>query len=99
MSVNGFVSGGGSVVIRRSTDGSVWGFRAYCAGRRPAPDCLFIPFSSFVSASAWAQSVPARLGWRIWVRPARRCSSAFECKIALPSGVSASSARAALGVC
>jgi len=100
MSVFGFVSGGSSVVLRCGSDGVVWGFRACSAGSRPAPACLFVPFGCSASASAWGRSVAVSLGWRVWVRRARRCASAFECKVALPSCVSASSARALLpGVC
>lgn len=100
MSVFGFVSGGSSVVLRCGSDGVVWGFRACSAGCRPAPACLFVPFGCLGSASTWARSVSSSLGWRVWVRPGRRCAAAFECKIALPSGLSASAARAALpGAC
>jgi hypothetical protein len=100
MSVFGFVSGGSSVVLRCGSDGVVWGFRAAGSGRRPAPACLFVPFGCLVSASSWARSVAVSLGWRVWVRRAQRSAGPFECKVALPSGVSASSARALLpGVC
>jgi len=101
MSVSGFVSGGSSIVLRCGADGIVWGLRTCKAGSRPAPACLFVPFSCLASASAWARSVSVSLpGWRVWVRRARRCASAFECKVALPAGVSASAARAVfLEVC
>jgi len=97
MSVFGFVSGGSSVVLRCGSDGVVWGFRAAGSGRRPAPAALFVPFLSWSAASSWARSVSSSLGWRVWVRPGRRCASAFECKVALPADVSAGAARAALG--
>jgi hypothetical protein len=100
MSVFGFVSGGSSVVLRCGSDGVVWGFRACSAGSRPAPACLFVPFGCLASASSWARSGAVVLGWRVWVRRARRSAGPFEVKIALPSGLSASAARSALpGVC
>jgi len=99
MMSNGFASGGSSVVVRHGVDGVVWGFRACSAGSRPAPACLFVPFGCFGSASAWSRSVAVSLGWRVWVRRARRSAGPFEVKIALLSGLSASAARAALGLC
>ena len=92
----GFVSGGSSVVVRHGSDGVVWGFRACSAGTRPAPACLFVPFACLASASSWARSVAMSLGWRVWVRRSRRSLGPFEVKVALPSGLSASAARAAL---
>ena len=97
--MSGYVSGGSSVVLRCGSDGVVLGFRAGGAGRRPAPVCLFVPFGCLTSASAWGRSVAVSLGWRVWVRRARRSVGPFEVKVALPSGVSAGAARAALGLC
>jgi hypothetical protein len=101
MASKGFVSGNGnSVVLRPGRDGWVWGFKAACAGAPPAPSAFFVPFSDYDSASQQARQW-AMAGWRVWVRRARRCTSAtFEVKVALPMGWSASSARSALqGVC
>ena len=98
--MSGFVSGGcafgAGVVLRVSGSGWVWACRARSSVLNPAPACLFVPFASRSAACAWAQAVAASLGWRAWVRPARRCVSAFEVKLALPAGLSAQSARAAL---
>ena len=96
--LSGYVSGGSSVVLRHGSDGVVWGFRACSAGIRPAPACLFVPVNDFAYGSSLASSVSRSFGWRCWVRRARRCSSAFECKVALPAGVSAFDARSALDV-
>ena len=96
----GFVSGGRSfgagVVLRVSRSGWVWACRARSPLLNPAPACLFVPFASRSAACAWARAVAVSLGWRAWVRPARRCSSVFEVKLALPGGLSARSARAQL---
>jgi hypothetical protein len=88
----GFVSSGrswgGAVVVRVSRSGWVWVFRS-------APAAVCVPFESSVLASMWARSVTA-LGWRVWVHRGRRCGSAWECKVALPAGLSAGGARAVL---
>ncbi len=96
----GFMGGGRSfgagVVLRVSRSGWVWACRARSPVLNPAPACLFVPFASRSAACAWARAVAVSLGWRALVRPARRCVSAFEVKLALPVGLSARSARAAL---
>jgi hypothetical protein len=97
----GFVSGGrswgGAVVLRVSRSGWVWSFRAArsAPGSWSAPAAVCVPFDSGALASMWARSVAA-LGWRVWVRRGRRCGSAWECKVALPGGLSAGGARALL---
>lgn len=100
-------SRGAGVVARPLSCGCVWARRALPggAGWSPAPACLFAPFSSFALASAFARSVSA-LGWRVWVRPGFVGSPVwsacglpvprFAVKVALPSGLSCSAARAAL---
>ena len=100
-------SRGAGVVARPLSCGWVWAQRALPggAGWHPAPACLFVPFGSFALASAFARSVSA-LGWRAWVRPGAAGSPVwsacglpvprFAVKVALPSGVSAAAARAAL---
>ena len=100
MVVSGFVSGGrswgGGVVLRVSRSGWVWSLRAARAGGWSAPAALCVPFLSRPGSVAWAVSVARVLGWRVWVRRGRRCSAAWEVKLALPSGLSARSARAVL---
>ena len=95
----GFISGGRSfgagVVVRVSRSGWVWALRARRRGLAPAPACVFVPFGSWVSAQSWARQC-ARLGWRVWLRPGKRCQAAFEVKVALPSGVSPRVARSLL---
>jgi len=110
--MSGFISVSGSrrvagVVARPLSCGWVWARRALPAGAgwSPAPACLFVPFGSFALASAFARSVSA-LGWRAWVRPGAVGSPVwsacglpvprFAVKVALPVGLSCSSARAAL---
>ncbi len=108
----GFVSVVGSfrgagIIARPLSCGWVWARRALPsgAGWSPAPACLFVPFGSFALASVFARSVSA-LGWRVWVRPGSVGSPvfaacglpvpAFAVKVALPFGLSAGAARAAL---
>ncbi|MBE0435236.1 MAG: hypothetical protein IBX56_05460 [Methylomicrobium sp.] len=110
--MSGFVSvlngrRGAGVVARPLSCGWVWARRALPggAGWHPAPACLFVPFGSFVLASAFARGV-AGLGWRVWVRPGAVGSPVFSAcglpvprfavKVALPAGLSCSAARAAL---
>jgi hypothetical protein len=101
-SASGFVSGGpswgGSVVVRFSRSGWAWVWRAprSASGSWPAPSALCVPFPSRALAVAWARQVARLLGWRAWVRPAKRCATAFEVKLALPVGLSARVARAKL---
>jgi hypothetical protein len=65
-------------------------------GSWSAPAAVCVPFDSGALASMWARSVAA-LGWRVWVRRGRRCPGApWECKVAVPAGLSASGARALL---
>jgi hypothetical protein len=110
--MSGFVSvlgslRGAGIVARALPGGWVWARRALPggAGWSPAPACLFVPFGSFALASGFARSVSA-LGWRAWVRPGAAGSPVwsacglpvprFAVKVALPSGLSCRSARAAL---
>ncbi len=104
----GFVSGsqsyGAGVSVRFCTLGFAWAFRASAAGLRPAPACIFVPFSSHAQASAFARSVAVSSGWRVWLRSGSRCSCwagtssepAWAVKVALPAGLSAARARAYL---
>lgn len=106
VSVSGGLRGAG-IVARPLSGGWVWARRALPggAGWSPAPACLFVPFSSYSLATAFASSVSA-LGWRTWLRPGASGSPiwsacglpvpVFSVKVALPSGVSCSAARAAL---
>ncbi len=94
----GFRSGGraygGAVVLRVSRTGWVWAFRAPRQGLEPAPDCLCVPQRTGELAQLWAARVARELGWRAWVRRARRCPGVeWECKVALPPGLSARAAR------
>jgi len=98
---------GAGIIARPLSCGWVWARRALPsgAGWSPAPACLFVPFGSFALASVFARSVSA-LGWRVWVRPGSVGSPvfaacglpvpAFAVKVALPFGLSAGAARAAL---
>ena len=103
-----FVSGGHSfgagVSVSFSRSGWAWALRAHRAGLAPAPACVYVPCSSFQSANAVARAL-SLAGWRCWVRPAVSFSPwrsgavpapAFAVKVALPSGVSARSARASI---
>ncbi len=97
----GFVSGGraygGAVVLRVSRSGWVWAFRVPRRGLEPAPACLYVPQHSGPLAGLWAADVGRELGWRAWVRRARRCPGVeWECKVALPDGLSAREARGKL---
>lgn len=108
----GFVSVVGSfrgagIIARPLSCGWVWARRSLPSGVgwSPAPACLFVPFGSFALASAFARGVSA-LGWRVWVRPGPVGSPvfaacglpvpAFAVKVAVPLGLSAGAARAAL---
>ena len=101
--MDGFTSGGrswgGGVVLRVSRSGWVWALRVTrpADGSFPAPACVYIPMLSRPLAAMWAVEVARALGWRVWVRSARRVSSApWEVKVALPSGLPVHSARAQL---
>ncbi len=110
--MSGFISVPGSrrgagLVARPLSCGWVWAKRSLPGGSgwSPAPACLFVPFSSFALASAFARSVSA-LGWRVWLRPGSSgspvftaCSFPVPCfavKVAIPLGLSCSAARVAL---
>jgi hypothetical protein len=110
--MSGFVSvlgasRGAGVVARPLSCGWVWARRALPggAGWSPAPACLFVPFGSFALASAFARTASA-LGWRVWLRSGSTGSPVFTAcglpvpawsvKVALPVGLSAGVARAAL---
>ena len=110
--MSGFISVSGSsrgagLVARPLSCGWVWARRSLPggAGWSPAPSCLFVPFSSFVLASAFARSVSV-LGWRCWLRPGAAGSPVwsacglqtpyFVVKIALPMGLSSGVARSLL---
>ena len=101
-----FVSGGRSfgagVSVAFSRSGWAWALRAHRAGLRPAPACVYVPCSSFGAASSVARALSV-VGWRCWVRSASSFAPwrsgvvpapAFAVKVALPSGMSARSARA-----
>lgn len=101
--MSGFASGGrswgGSVVVRQGQGGWIWAQRMArpAPGSLPAPACLFVPVSSFAAAQAIAQAVVQRLGWRSGTRRGARCSSPWEIRVILPSGLSAGKARLMLG--
>ncbi len=103
-----FVSGGSSfgarVSVSFSRSGWAWALRAHRVGLRPAPACVYVPCSSFAAASSVALALSAA-GWRCWFRVGESFSPwrsgavpapAFAVKVALPSGVSARSARASI---
>lgn len=102
--MSGFVSGGssfgGPVLSRVSSSGFVWSVRVASGKKNPVPASLCVPFGCLASACLWASQVVARLGWSVWVRPAKRCTgSTFEVKILFPSvGLSCRSALASLPV-
>jgi hypothetical protein len=95
------------VVCRVLPGGWVWARRALPAGAgwSPAPSCLFVPFASECSASAFARAVFG-FGWRVWVRTGSAGSPVFEAcglsipafavKVAPPAGWSTSAARVVL---
>jgi len=110
--MSGFVSvlgsrRGAGIIARPMSCGWVWARRALPsgAGWSPAPAFVFVPFSSFALACAFARGVSA-LGWRVWVRPGAvgspvwsACGLAvpvFAVKVALPVGWSIRSARLVL---
>ena len=74
----------------------VWSVRVPSGRRGRVPASLCVPFGSMASASVWARSVAAGLGWPVVVRRARRSPGPFEVKVSLPLGVSAARARQAL---
>lgn len=98
----GFASGGrswgGGVSVRADQGGWVWAQRMArsAPGSLPAPACLFVPTSSFAVAQAAAQAVVRALGWPSGVRRGKRCTSSWEVRVVLPSGLSAGKARAML---
>ena len=98
----GFVSGGrswgGSVVSRVGAGGVAWSVRVPSRGHVGVPASLCVPFVSMASASGWARSVAASLGWRGVVRRAKRSAGPFEVKVSLPLGMSAARARQLLPV-
>ena len=102
--MSGFVSGGssfgGAVLSRVSSSGFVWSVRVAGRGRSAVPASLCVPFGCKSFALQWAGQVSARLGWRVSVRPARRCQcSPFEVKVLFPRvGLSCRSALASLPV-
>jgi hypothetical protein len=103
--MSGFVSvrGGvrsGSIVARPLGCGWVWACRpmpagGLAAGFSPAPACVFVPFDSFASALAVAQSLSG-YGLRCWVRSGSTGSPVFSAsglpvpaymvKVAVPEG-------------
>jgi hypothetical protein len=66
------------------------------AGQGEAPACLYFPVRSGEAGRYWAKRVAAELGWRAWVRPARRTGGPWEIKVALPPLADAQEARLAL---
>jgi hypothetical protein len=102
--MSGFESGGqswgGGVVVRPGQGGQVWAMRMARAvpGSSSAPACLFVPASSCATAQTSARAVAQLLGWSSGVRRGHRCSSAWEVRVILPSGLSAGRARALLAM-
>jgi len=100
---------GAGIVARAGSDGLVWAWRSLPAGPgwHAAPACLFVPAASWPAASALARRA-AGLGLRVWVRSGDAGSPVFAAcglpvppfavKVALPAGMSAAQARAALGL-
>ena len=86
------------MVEREGRNGWIWAQRMArtVPGSMPAPACLFVPASSFTAAQAAAQKISLALKWRSGVRRGLRCSSPWEIRVVLPSGLSAGMARAAL---
>jgi hypothetical protein len=96
----------GRVVCRVHSRGSVWAWRAPRSGDRPSPACLFLPACHQGRAQAFAVCA-GHLGWPAEVKPGSACAvwrsgplassaPAWACKVRLPSGLSASVARAQL---
>jgi len=96
----GFVSGGrswgGSIVSRVGAGGVVWSVRVPGNGQRVVPASLCVPFGCLASASGWARSVSAALGWFVVVRRAKRSVGPVEVKVSIPVGLSAAHARLVL---
>jgi hypothetical protein len=55
-----------------------------------------VPFSGPWGAFALAQAL-SRIGWAAVAHRGRRCGSAWEVKVVLPSGVGVAALRAAVG--
>ena len=98
----------GQVVARvHRLSGSVWAWRAPRSGDLPSAPCLFVPLRSAPTAARLACAARG-LGWRAWVKPGAACAvwasgplavatPPMAVKVELPAGVSAASARTALG--
>jgi hypothetical protein len=91
-----YESGGKGVVVRRADSGWTWGRRMPAGGRAAGPACLYFPLRSGEAARYWARRVAAELGWRAWVRQAKRTGGPWEIKVALPPRVDAQEGRLAL---
>ena len=109
--MSGFVSvlgRRGAGIVARYSRGVVWAWRALPGGPgwHQAPACLFFPFPCGPTAGRFAQRVAVSLGWRVWVRRGSAGSPVwsacgvmvppFQVKVALPAGLPAKAARAAL---
>ena len=102
--MSGFISGGssfgGRILSRVSSDGFVWSVRVTSHRRGAVPASLCVPFGCKLLALQWARQVVSYSGWRISVRPAKRCKGfPFEVKILFPHvGLSCRAALASLPV-
>jgi hypothetical protein len=96
----------GRVVVRASSNGLLWAWRAVRKGDRPSPACLFIPCRNPAHALAVA-AVARSLRLRTDTRPGTACAvfrsgplapsaPPLAVKIWLPSGIPARSIRADL---
>ena len=94
--------------MARYSRGVVWAWRALPGGPgwHRAPACLFFPFPCGPTAGLFARRVAMALGWRVWVRRGSAGSPVwsacgvmvppYQVKVALPAGLPAKAARAAL---